>query len=115
MLRLRPGADLSHIEARPTRHGLHLRVTTRKPLTTPLRLQITLILIDASGEWQTCTWLYLPERPQALDGAVQAQGNQLTFWLPVPELSRAARAYLLVQTRLYKVELDRSGIVTIAN
>ena len=113
MLRLRPGADLSHIEARPTRHGLHLRVTTRKPLTTPLRLQITLILIDASGEWQTCTWLYLPERPQALDGAVQAQGNQLTFWLPVPELSRAARAYLLVQTRLYKVELDRSGIVTI--
>jgi LmbE family N-acetylglucosaminyl deacetylase len=113
MLRLRPGADLSQIEARPTREGLYLRVVTRKPLTTPLRLQMTLILIQASGEWQICTWLYIPERPQALDGTVQAQGNQLTFWLPVPELSSAARAYLLVQTRLYKVELDRSGIVAI--
>ncbi len=113
MLRLRPGADLCQIEAHPPRDGLHLRITTRKPLTTPLRLQITLILIHASGEWQTRTWLYIPERPKALNGTVRAQDNHLTFWLPVPELSRAARAYLLVQTRLYQVELDRSGIMAI--
>jgi len=113
MLRLRPGADLCQIEACLIREGLHLRVATRKPLTTPLRLQMTLILIHASGEWQTRTWLYIPERPHALNGTVQAEGNRLTFWLPVPELASAARAYLLVQTRLYKVELDRSGIVAI--
>jgi LmbE family N-acetylglucosaminyl deacetylase len=113
MLRLRPGADLCRVAARPLHDGLHLRITTRKPLTTPLRLHITLITVQATGQWQTHTWLYIPERPQALDGTVQAQGNQLTFWLPVPEMSTAARAYLMVQTHLYKMELDRSGIVVI--
>jgi LmbE family N-acetylglucosaminyl deacetylase len=113
MLRLRPGADLCRVAARPLHDGLHLRITTRKPLTTPLRLHITLITVQATGQWQTHTWLYIPERPQALDGTVQAEGNQLTFWLPVPEMSTAARAYLMVQTHLYKMELDRSGIVVI--
>ncbi|MEN3002122.1 MAG: PIG-L family deacetylase [Armatimonadota bacterium] len=113
LLRLRPGADLRQMEVEPARLGLRLRLETRDPLTAPLRLHITLILISRTGEWQTRTWLYVPGRARAFDGLVEVQGQQLQFWLPVPELRRARRAYLLVQSRLYQVELDRSGLLPI--
>ncbi len=112
VLRLRPGADLQQLEVEPTIEGLSLRVETRQPLTAPLRLHITLILI-ANDEWRVRTWLYVPERARAFDGRVEAHGSRLQFWLPVPELSRAKRAYLLVQSRLYRIELDRSGLCAI--
>ncbi|MCS7065537.1 MAG: hypothetical protein NZL85_04590, partial [Fimbriimonadales bacterium] len=107
------GADLRQMEVEPARLGLRLRLETRAPLTAPLRLHITLILISRTGEWRTRTWLYVPERARAFDGLVEAQGQRLQFWLPVPELRRAQRAYLLVQSRLYQVELDRSGLLPI--
>lgn len=112
-LHLRPGADLCQIWGEPDSTGLRLQVETRQPLTAPLRLQITLILVLQTGEWRTRTWLYAPDRARAFDGHVQAQGEQLQLWLPVPELSRAKRAYLLVQSRLYKVEMDRSGVLVL--
>jgi LmbE family N-acetylglucosaminyl deacetylase len=110
-LRLRPGADLHRIIAAREGAVLHLSLRTRKPLTAPLRLQITLVMVMPSGEWRTRAWLYLPERPRALEGRVQAEGEWLHFYLPDANLPRAIRAYLLVQSRLYQMELDRSGIV----
>ncbi|GBC92071.1 1D-myo-inositol 2-acetamido-2-deoxy-alpha-D-glucopyranoside deacetylase [bacterium HR15] len=113
MLRLRPGGDLRQVRAEPDSGGIRLQIETRRPLTAPLRLQITLILVEQSGEWRTRTWLYTPARSQAFEGVVEAQHDRLRFWLPVPEMRHVRRAYLLVQSHLYQVELDRSGILPI--
>ncbi len=113
VLHLRPGADLQRVAVQASDAGLQLQVWTRQPLTAPIQLQITLVGVTCEARWQARTWLYRPERRRLFEGAVQAHGAHLTFWLPVRDLRSLKRAYLLVQTRLYQMELDRSGFMPV--
>ncbi len=109
MLRLRPNADLSRVAIDPHRFGLKVVVETRKPLGNTAQLELTLLSVDEENRWTTQRWCVDTQSP-----LVYAQeGNRLVLWLPEVELKNSLRAYLVVQTRLYGVEIDRSGVLPI--
>ncbi len=107
---LRPSGDLLGIAITPKPTGLEVVVDTREPFAPPLQLRFTLITVDGRNRWRTHTWRYRSGQRRLL---VQQEGTRLRFWLPKGDLQRQQSAYLLVQTRLYGVEVDRSGIVPV--
>ncbi|MFQ3611643.1 MAG: PIG-L family deacetylase, partial [Fimbriimonadales bacterium] len=109
MLRLRPNADLSQVEVYPHRLGLEVVVETHKPLGNSVQIDLTLIGIDAENQWKSRRWRIDKQSPLVYEQS----GNRLTLWIPDAELKRYQRAYLVVQTRLYGVEIDRSGVLPI--
>ncbi len=109
MLRLRPNADLSHVEVYPSQWGLELVVHTRKPLGKQTQLELTLVSIDHQNRWQTQRWRVESDSPLIYT----QEDNRLTLWIPDAELRYAQCAYLVVQTRLYGVEIDRSGVLPV--
>ena len=109
-LRLRPEGDIRAVQVTPQPNGLAVEITTRQPLKTPFQLQISLITIDARGRWNTMQWTY---RPGSTVLPASRDGNTLLLWLAVPTMRRQQAGYLVVQTRLYGVEIDRTGVLPI--
>jgi LmbE family N-acetylglucosaminyl deacetylase len=101
---LQPRADLASIQAQVGREGVRVSLETREPLRTPYQVELTLLSVDAQGNWSDTRWRYPNRRLSA-----RRAGNALHLWLPHRPLANAERAYLLVRVKLYGAELDRSG------
>ncbi len=107
---LRPEADIFLVSVKPKGYGLEVVVDTYQPCKAPHELRFTLITIDKQNRWHTQQWRYRGARSRWL---IERDGTRLRFWFPQSNLRQLQSAYLLVQTRLYGVEIDRSGIVAI--
>ena len=101
---LQPHADLASVQAQPGREGVRVSIETREPLRAPYQVELTLVSVDAQGNWSDTRWRY-PNRRLS----VRREGKALHLWLPHRPLVNAERAYLLVRVKLYGAELDRSG------
>ena len=103
-IHLQPRADLASVQVLAGREGMRVSIETREPLTAPYQVELTLISVNAQGNWSDIRWRYPNRRLSA-----RREGNTLHLWLPHRPLRDAERAYLLVQVKLYGAELDRSG------
>ena len=83
---------------------MRVSLETRQPFRAPYQLELTLLSVDAQGNWSDTRWRY-PNRRLA----ARKEGSTLHIWLPHRALSNAERAYLLARVKLYGAELDRSG------
>lgn len=109
-LHLRPEGDISVVQIEPERHGLEVKITTRKPIEAPFQIELNLITVDSRGRWSRSRWVSHPNNTTL---PAQVEGHTVRLWLSRPNLGTQRAAYLVVQTRLYGVELDRSGVLPI--
>ncbi len=107
-IHLQPHADLASVRVQGGREGVRVSLETLKPFRAPYQLELALLTVDAAGNWQSTRWRYPNSRLLA-----RQESNTLHLWLPSNALSRAERAYLLVSTRLYGAELDRTGFIPV--
>ncbi|MFN4032756.1 MAG: PIG-L deacetylase family protein [Fimbriimonadales bacterium] len=105
-IHLQPRADLASVQAQVGREGVRVSIETVKPLRAPYQLEVTLLTVDASGNWSDARWRY-PNRRLA----ARREGNTLHLWLPHTPVHHAERAYVLIRTTLYGAELDRTGFI----
>ena len=103
-IHLQPRADLASVQVQAGREGMRVSLETRQPFRAPYQLELTLLSVDARGNWSDTRWRY-PNRRLA----ARKEGSTLHIWLPHRPLSNAERAYLLARVKLYGAELDRSG------
>jgi LmbE family N-acetylglucosaminyl deacetylase len=107
-IHLQPRADLASVQVQAGREGMRVSLETRQPFRAPYQLELTLLSVDARGNWSDTRWRY-PNRRLA----ARKEGSTLHIWLPHRPLSNAERAYLLARVKLYGAELDRSGWLAI--
>lgn len=103
-IHLQPHADLAGVQGRTGREGVRVSIETRQPLRSPYQVELTLLSVDAHGNWSDTRWRYPNRRLTA-----RRESNTLHMWLPHPALTNAERAYLLVRVKLYGAVLDQSG------
>ncbi|BCW94630.1 MAG: hypothetical protein KatS3mg018_0112 [Fimbriimonadales bacterium] len=103
-IHLQPHADLASVQTQTGREGVRVSIETRQPLRAPYQLELTLLSVDAAGNWSDTRWRYPNRRLSA-----RKEGNLLHLWLPHRPLADAERAYLMARTTVYGAELDRSG------
>jgi LmbE family N-acetylglucosaminyl deacetylase len=107
-IHLQPRADLASVQVQAGREGMRVSLETRQPFRAPYQLELTLLSVDAQGNWSDTRWRY-PNRRLA----ARKEGSTLHIWLPHRPLANAERAYLLARVKLYGAELDRSGWLAI--
>ncbi|MFN7161507.1 MAG: PIG-L deacetylase family protein [Fimbriimonadales bacterium] len=105
---LQPRADIASVQAQAGRAGVRVSVETRTPFRAPYQLEITLLSVDAAGNWSDTRWRYPNRRLVA-----RQENRAVHLWLPHSALAQAERAYLMVRVKLYGAELDRTGFLPI--
>lgn len=103
-IHLQPRADLASVQVQTGREGVRVSIETRQPLRAPYQLELTLLSVDAAGNWSDTRWRYPNRRLSA-----RKEDNLLHLWLPHRPLADAERAYLMARITVYGAELDRSG------
>ncbi|MCS7273556.1 MAG: PIG-L family deacetylase [Fimbriimonadales bacterium] len=109
VVHLQPRADLAYVAAEGGRAGVRVRVETHKPFRSPYQLEITLLTVDSAGNWNATRWRYPNRRLW-----VRREEAVLKLWLPHRAIQSAKRAYLMVSTKLYGAELDRTGFLQVS-
>ncbi|MCS7190725.1 MAG: PIG-L family deacetylase, partial [Fimbriimonadales bacterium] len=90
-IHLQPRADIVSVQAQAGREGVRISIETLKPFRAPYQMELTLLTVDAQGNWHDTRWRY-PNRRLAS----RRDGTTVHLWLPCDALAHAERAYLMV-------------------